>query len=270
MTSGDNKSSVKAAVRETYRPNCNRGKVCGLLRQHRMLRPKRRAHLGRARLLGGGARRGARRRRPGARLRQPAGDRRAAAGRDGARPRGAAAASTAFLAARAGRRDRQRDRRRHDARDGRGARAPTRARSTAANVEFRLGEIEHLPVADGSVDVILSNCVINLSPDKRAVFREAFRVLTQAGGSRSPTSSRSGRSGGHPERSRGVQVRLWRRAHRRGRRDASRRRIPERSRRSEDQQRRPGARLVAWRRDARGVRTHPRDQAWRSRGPRVT
>jgi len=51
----------------------------------------------------------------------------------------------------------------------------------ATNVEFRLGEIEHLPVADDSIDVILSNCVINLSPDKRAVFREAFRVL-KAGG----------------------------------------------------------------------------------------
>jgi SAM-dependent methyltransferase len=51
----------------------------------------------------------------------------------------------------------------------------------ATNVEFRLGEIEHLPVPDGSVDVILSNCVINLSPDKAAVFREAFRTL-KAGG----------------------------------------------------------------------------------------
>ncbi len=45
------------------------------------------------------------------------------------------------------------------------------------NVEFRIGEIEHLPIADASVDVILSNCVINLSPDKPQVFREAFRVL---------------------------------------------------------------------------------------------
>lgn len=51
----------------------------------------------------------------------------------------------------------------------------------ATNVEFRLGEIEHLPVADDSVDVILSNCVINLSPDKGAVFREAFRVLKGGG-----------------------------------------------------------------------------------------
>ncbi len=51
-----------------------------------------------------------------------------------------------------------------------------------SNVEFRLGEIEHLPVADGTVDVILSNCVINLSPEKQAVFDEAFRVLRVGGG----------------------------------------------------------------------------------------
>jgi SAM-dependent methyltransferase len=49
------------------------------------------------------------------------------------------------------------------------------------NVEFRLGEIENLPVADETVDVIISNCVINLSPDKRQVFREAFRVLSPGG-----------------------------------------------------------------------------------------
>ncbi len=49
------------------------------------------------------------------------------------------------------------------------------------NVEFRLGEIEHLPVADNSVDVIISNCVINLSPDKPQVFREAFRILRTGG-----------------------------------------------------------------------------------------
>ncbi|WP_255170936.1 arsenite methyltransferase [Natrononativus amylolyticus] len=55
------------------------------------------------------------------------------------------------------------------------------AANDATNVEFRLGEIEHLPVADGSVDVIISNCVINLSPDKPQVFREAFRVLRPGG-----------------------------------------------------------------------------------------
>jgi len=49
------------------------------------------------------------------------------------------------------------------------------------NVEFRLGEIEHLPVADNSVDVIISNCVINLVPDKKQVFSEAFRVLKPGG-----------------------------------------------------------------------------------------
>ncbi len=51
----------------------------------------------------------------------------------------------------------------------------------AKNVDFRLGEIEHLPLPDGEVDVILSNCVINLSPDKEAVFRDAFRVLKPGG-----------------------------------------------------------------------------------------
>jgi ubiquinone/menaquinone biosynthesis C-methylase UbiE len=49
------------------------------------------------------------------------------------------------------------------------------------NVEFRLGEIENLPVADGTIDVVISNCVINLSPDKRRVFQEAFRVLKPGG-----------------------------------------------------------------------------------------
>ncbi|MFB3889116.1 MAG: arsenite methyltransferase [Candidatus Bathyarchaeia archaeon] len=49
------------------------------------------------------------------------------------------------------------------------------------NVEFRLGEIENLPVADNSVDVIISNCVINLAPNKKRVFEEAFRVLSPNG-----------------------------------------------------------------------------------------
>jgi arsenite methyltransferase len=62
----------------------------------------------------------------------------------------------------------------------------TRARENAAkggftNVEFRLGEIEHLPVADATVDVIISNCVINLSPEKPRVFREAWRALRPGG-----------------------------------------------------------------------------------------
>lgn len=61
-----------------------------------------------------------------------------------------------------------------------------RARETArkyefSNVEFRLGEIEHVPVDSNSVDVIVSNCVINLAPDKSAVFREAYRILKPGG-----------------------------------------------------------------------------------------
>lgn len=55
------------------------------------------------------------------------------------------------------------------------------AKAGIANVEFRLGEIENLPVADASVDVIISNCVVNLSPDKPRVFREAHRALRPGG-----------------------------------------------------------------------------------------
>jgi ubiquinone/menaquinone biosynthesis C-methylase UbiE len=62
----------------------------------------------------------------------------------------------------------------------------TKARMNAekigsTNVEFRLGEIEHLPVADNSADIIMSNCVINLSPDKASVYRDAFRILKPGG-----------------------------------------------------------------------------------------
>ncbi len=61
-----------------------------------------------------------------------------------------------------------------------------RARKTAKengyeNVEFRLGEIEHIPLDDGVADVVISNCVINLSPDKGQVFKEAFRILKPGG-----------------------------------------------------------------------------------------
>lgn len=62
------------------------------------------------------------------------------------------------------------ERARHNARKG-----------NHGNVEFRLGEVENLPVADNSVDAVISNCVINLSPDKRTVFKEAFRALKPGG-----------------------------------------------------------------------------------------
>jgi ubiquinone/menaquinone biosynthesis C-methylase UbiE len=55
------------------------------------------------------------------------------------------------------------------------------ARIGVGNVEFRLGELEHLPIADDTADVVISNCVINLVPDKAQVFREAFRVLKSGG-----------------------------------------------------------------------------------------
>ncbi len=55
------------------------------------------------------------------------------------------------------------------------------AKGNYSNVDFRLGEIENLPVADNSVDVVISNCVINLSPDKESVFKETFRVLKPGG-----------------------------------------------------------------------------------------
>ena len=54
-------------------------------------------------------------------------------------------------------------------------------RTGAGNAEFRLGEIEHVPLDEGEADVVISNCVINLVPDKRAAFREAFRILRRGG-----------------------------------------------------------------------------------------
>jgi SAM-dependent methyltransferase len=63
----------------------------------------------------------------------------------------------------------------------RGNLAAYRARTGLDNIEFRLGEIEHLPVADASVDVVISNCVLNLSPDKAQVWREIARVLKPGG-----------------------------------------------------------------------------------------
>ena len=56
-----------------------------------------------------------------------------------------------------------------------------RRKGNYRNVEFRLGEIENLPVADNSVDVVISNCVVNLSPDKKRVFDEVYRVLRPGG-----------------------------------------------------------------------------------------
>lgn len=61
------------------------------------------------------------------------------------------------------------------------ARQNAAKRNVAKNVQFRLGEIEHLPVADNAADVVISNCVINLSPDKPQVFREIHRILKPGG-----------------------------------------------------------------------------------------
>ena len=55
------------------------------------------------------------------------------------------------------------------------------SKRAAKNVNFRLGEIEHLPIADNTADCIISNCIINLSPDKPQVFREIHRILKPGG-----------------------------------------------------------------------------------------
>jgi SAM-dependent methyltransferase len=91
------------------------------------------------------------------------------------------------------------------------------------NVEFRLGEIEHLPVADASVDVVISNCVLNLSPDKPQVWRDIARVLKPGGrcsglglsAPQAPPAGGGGHGGGAPG------LRGWRRAHRGERADVA-------------------------------------------------
>ena len=71
-----------------------------------------------------------------------------------------------------------------------------KARGGYHNVEFRIGEIESLPVADGSVDVIISNCVINLSPDKPRVFREGIPSIKARRAARGFRYRRSGTDSG--------------------------------------------------------------------------
>ena len=128
--------------------------------------------------------RAARRREHGAFLRQSRRARRAETRRSRARPRQRRRLRRVHRRTQ-GRRHRPRHRRGHDAGNaGQGApqyRAVTARQTGLDNVEFRLGEIEHLPVADNSVDAIISNCVINLSPDKPQVWREMARVLKPGG-----------------------------------------------------------------------------------------
>ena len=177
MTSVDNET-VKAAVRETYGRIASEQQL-GLLRHVGLLRPRRRAQFERARLFGE-ERRGAP---EGSDLGLGCGNPQAIAElQAGERvlDLGSGAGFDAFLAAR------------QVGPSGSVIGVDmtpemiTKARGNIVktdlrNVEFRLGEIEHLPVADASVDVIMSNCVINLSTDKPAVFREAYRVLAPGG-----------------------------------------------------------------------------------------
>ena len=145
------------------------------------------------------------------------------------------------------------------------------AKTDLRNVEFRLGEIEHLPVADA--ERRRDHVELRDQPVDGQT-RGLPGSVPCAHPGRAPGDLRhrraQGDSGCRAERSRGVRgLRVGRRAHRRSRGNASRRRVRACSRRSEEQQRRPGARLVARRRDARGVRTHPRDKASCGRGPGV-
>ena len=95
------------------------------------------------------------------------------------------------------------------------------AEAGATNVEFLDGHIEAIPLPDGSVDVVISNCVINLSPDKPAVFAEMYRVLRPGG----RIGDQRRRHRGSPHRRRAARARLVRRLHRRR---TARRRVHER------------------------------------------
>ncbi len=181
MSTVEHDDALRGQVRETYGAIARDDAACGcgpacctpqalpvadvLARRHRLQR--------------GGTPERPGRRQPGPGLRQPAGHRRAEVG-ETVLDRGSGAGFDVFLAANA------------VGPAGRvigvdmtpdmlGKARANAAKGGYANVEFRLGEIEHLPVADASVDVILSTCVINLSPDKPQVFREAFRVLRPGG-----------------------------------------------------------------------------------------
>ena len=94
---------------------------------------------------------------------------------------GSGAGADVLISARRVAPERQGDRARHDRRDARRSRAPTPATAGVENVEFVKGYLEDMPLADASVDVVISNCVINLSGDKPKVIAEAARVLRPGG-----------------------------------------------------------------------------------------
>ena len=182
-----------------------------------------------------------------------------------------------------GRPDRQGHRHRHDAGDdraGRTQRRPVR-QGRHANVEFHLARIDALPLPDDSVDCLISNCVINLAPDKPAVFREMFRVLKPGG--RVAVSDIALKQPLPPEV--GQDIAGLRRLHRRGdpdrgvRADAARGRVrggagrgheegPERLRQGRERQSRLLRQLL--RRAARQRRTRTCTTSWPSCSPATT